>query len=391
MRREEMFKKFLIGKRFSVIQKLFEAKDTKDIKILLITHDDLDGSGPVMVLHMFFNDCIDVIHTNNSDMDFTIRNTAMSEESEKYDAIFITDISCTLETAEEIFSSNIKDKVFLLDHHGTAMELNKYPFAIVAIDNPEDSFSHEYYEDKTTTGKCSATTLIYDFLLYSNSVIHHRIVSSENIEFSEIWCELFTKDNKINEFFDYFCFSIGIFDTWDWVNVFKRNTHDTLLAQQLNDIFYIYGIKMFDKIYIDKVHKNSYKIIDWIDNQEKMLLELENEKITSYVNNKKINCLHKMINGKDYNICYAFAEQYLSQMFEKMQETYPEFSSDNPNGINFYIIVTSNGISFRSRGDYSIDVSKIAKLFGGGGHPQAAGCSLDSEKQKAFIRNLLSV
>lgn len=380
MRREEMFKKFLTGKHFSVIQKLFEAKDTKDIKILLITHDDLDGSGPVMVLHMFFNDCIDVIHTNNSDMDSTIRNTVISEESEKYDAIFITDISCTLETAEEIFSSNIKDKVFLLDHHGTATELNKYPFAIVAIDNPEDSFSHKYYEDKTTTGKCSATTLIYDFLLYSNSVFNQRIAFSEDIEFT-----------KNNEFFDYFCFSIGIFDTWDWVNVFKKNTHDTLLAQQLNDIFYIYGVKMFDKIYIDKVHENSYKIINWIDNQEKMLLELENEKMTLYVNNKKINCLHKMINGKDYNICYAFAEQYLSQMFEKMQETYPEFSSDNPNGINFYMIVASNGISFRSRGDYSIDVSKIAKLFGGGGHPQAAGCSLDSEKQKAFIRNLLSV
>ena len=55
-----------------------------------------------------------------------------------------------------------------------------------------------------------------------------------------------------------------------------------------------------------------------------------------------------------------------------------------------HIVITDQGISFRSRGNNCIDVSEIAKLYGGGGHPQAAGCAINKEAQLSYVKAILN-
>ena len=54
--------------------------------------------------------------------------------------------------------------------------------------------------------------------------------------------------------------------------------------------------------------------------------------------------------------------------------------------INF----SSNGVSFRTRKD-DVNLTKLAKVFNGGGHPKAAGCPIPNELKYNFIDELLDV
>lgn len=183
MLREKLFKKLLTKNRINILENA--------INILLLTHNDLDGSGPVIILNKYF-ELIETIHCSNENMDQIISDNVLNEDIlNSYDAVFITDIHCSKDTADKIneLNKNNQDKIFLLDHHKTAMWLNEYPFAVIETNNPEDSFSHigiriinlYNYKDTGTLGNASATTLLYDFML---SVFRSR--GNDCIDVSEI-------------------------------------------------------------------------------------------------------------------------------------------------------------------------------------------------------------
>lgn len=284
MLREKLFKKLLTKNRINILENA--------INILLLTHNDLDGSGPVIILNKYF-ELIETIHCSNENMDQIISDNVLNEDIlNSYDAVFITDIHCSKDTADKIneLNKNNQDKIFLLDHHKTAMWLNEYPFAVIETNNPEDSFSHigiriinlYNYKDTGTLGNASATTLLYDFMLSVVSIINKK----------------------------------------------KHLPYDL-----------------------------------------------------------------ESIKDKSYTICYCFAEQHLSELFEYMEEKYPPVYLDKNNNsgiIDFYIVITDQGISFRSRGNDCIDVSEIAKLYGGGRHPQAAGCAINKEAQLSYVKAILN-
>lgn len=314
--------------------KLFEKFNSKtflkDEKILLVSHDDMDGYGPEILLRKAFKN-LDVLHVSNKDMDLAILNTL--ERANQYDHIFITDISCSQQTADEIVASEYLDKYILLDHHKTAT-IAEYPFCVIPLENPVDSFSARFYSEKNTTGTPSGTSLTLDFLYHFN---------------------LLDEDKFAEEI----AFTIEAFDTWDWKNVFGN--YD--IAFRLSQLFWAIGGERFVKGFATKTTLFS--------DTDTLILEIEDEKIETYCKTHKSRVIEfvQTIDGKSYECAYAFSTSYHTNFFSYMEKEFPNK--------DIYIIDDGTTYSFRTRKD-DVDVSVIAKKLGGGGHTQAAGAPHDT-------------
>lgn len=320
-------------------------------KVLLITHNDMDGSGPVIIAKSVLGvENVDVIHTTNSDMDKTIKETCYSNYDEtfsKYNVVFITDISCGYDTAREIATKDIDGRLFLLDHHKTALQLNEFPFCFVSVVADDDSILYNY-TDTGIVRKASGTSLFYDML---------RVCGDDIIK------------ARLRKSLSYVTHLISGYDTWDWMYVYNGASE----FNQLDQLFYVLGKNRFEDSFVEKVLLNTTLNINTVFNDmEKMLLELNEEKIADYCKNKgkAVIEITRTFLGREYSIVFVMAEQHLAELFAYMQELFPDK--------DIYVICTGNGLSMRTRKD-DVDVSDIAKLAGGGGHPQAAGVALTNE------------
>jgi len=86
----------------------------RDAKILNICHFDLDGVGSSIVVKNVFKN-VSFIDLKYGQVDIFLKNLDFSE----YDVVLMTDIS---PETEEVF--NLSDKLFLLDHHDSAVRFN---------------------------------------------------------------------------------------------------------------------------------------------------------------------------------------------------------------------------------------------------------------------------
>lgn len=343
-------------------KKIFEKlpKCKQDSKILLLTHTDMDGSGPVVILKTVFGkNNVSVKHCPNSSMSSEITAAVLDDETMKqYDMIIICDISCSEEDAYKINISGNADKLVLLDHHVTALGLNQFSWACVCPDIIDDSYRCKYYPSDTT-GHSSGTSLLYDYLDY---------------------CEVLKGVPNI-EFLKTFVHTITIYDTWDWVYIFDR----TESAKTLSCLFDIYGAEYFEDKYIGKcmnpyLRRNDH--MGLFDETDELFLSIENKKNIEYNKRKETQFVNSKVNiaGRDYNMVYCFADQYLDDIFDRMNEMYPQ--------ADIYCINRGNSLSLRTRKD-GVNVSGIAKLYGGGGHVQSAGIPITAKIQKEYFESIL--
>lgn len=333
--------------------KKFESrKIKKSDKIMLISHSDMDGSGPVIALSTIFSN-FNFIHVSNEKMDEKIKEIAINEEmNNNYDFIFICDISCSLETAKIIEESNVSRKIILLDHHITAKYLNDFSFALVTSEKAEDSFDATFVQKGRNS---SGTTLMVDFLLYKNLL----------------------PTSKFPNLF-ILSYMIGAYDTWDWKNYFNACPSFATLAQ----LFEILGAEEFENRFIFRILLDENNII--FTKEDKLFLKIDDEKKKLYCDSKSKRFieLNETINGREYAILFVTAENYIPFVFEKMQELYPT--------MDMYVIDTGTGYSFRTRKD-GVDVSAIAKIAGGGGHIQASGCSYQPIERITLFKKILKI
>ena len=79
MLREKLFKKLLTKNRINILENA--------INILLLTHNDLDGSGPVIILNKYF-ELVETIHCSNENMEQIISENVLNEDIlNSYDAV----------------------------------------------------------------------------------------------------------------------------------------------------------------------------------------------------------------------------------------------------------------------------------------------------------------
>jgi oligoribonuclease NrnB/cAMP/cGMP phosphodiesterase (DHH superfamily) len=280
----------------------------------LFTHTDLDGIGCAVLATLSFRNNVAIEYCNYDEIDSKVLDFVKFNK-EPINTMYITDISTTEETAKEIDG---KCRIRLFDHHVTATHLNKYPWAVV---------------DTTVCG----TSLFYEHLTGSFKL-------------------------QMNKTLDTFVDLVNSYDTWEWKK--SNNQH----AKMLHDILTILGRDKFIEEYVE-ILKNESDLFpqNFID-----LLKGEDIKRDEYISSKikevvTVSLYEPSINN-NYVVAYVESDKfgYLSELGNKICTSVK---------CDFCAIYTGVNMSLRSIGD--MDVSIIAKRYGGGGHKNAAGCPVD--------------
>ena len=299
--------------------------------IKLFTHTDLDGVSCEILGKIAFEEDINVVRCNYGDIDAKVEEFINS--AEEYDKLFITDISVNKEIADKLLS--ISDKVILLDHHKTALWLNEYPYALVQV------------EDESIGKMCGA------YLFYEYLKKNHK-------EFDD------TPALKL--FIDY----VRMYDTWEW-----KEKYDNIIPKRLNDLMYIDGPNEF----IDKMVYRLGNNLFIFDDTDLMKLQIEQTYINSYITQKNETLMVNDDLFPEYTVGITFADKYISELGNKLCELHPE--------LDFVVLINMStlAVSYRTVKD-DLDLSDIAKRFGGGGHPKASGSRFDASIVNDMLNNI---
>ena len=161
----------------------------------------------------------------------------------------------------------------------------------------------------------------------------------------------------IPQWLDYVVNLIRLYDTWEW------KAEGIEQANNLNTLFYVLGRERFIEHILDSKHK----LFDEVD---MLLINCENDRKKAYIKEKKNDVYASYFKGIKF--CVLFAEQYTSVLADELKDEYDVI----------VIISDMKGtMSFRSK---EYDVSKLAKLFGGGGHKNAAGANSGEVSLQAY-------
>lgn len=287
---------------------------------------------------------VDVEYCDYNEINDKVSSFIEKEEYLNYDRIFITDISVNDKVAILIDSNiNIKHKLHLVDHHGTALWLaERYNWAHVRTEESNLFPSLEPLEGSSRDKvMASGTSLLYKFL---------RNKHIPNIE----------PNPKLKSFVEV----VRRFDTWEWHNIYKSEH-----PKRLNDLLYLIGRENF----VERFYNNPMPTFD--DSEEK-LLGVEQYRINKYIWRMKQNVKFAplLVDGKEYKVAWLFAEQYGSLLGNAIAE-------EHGDSIDFVALIdmSCNKVSLRGIHDH-INLGKdIARHFGGGGHPRASGFEITNK------------
>lgn len=293
----------------------------------LISDGDLDGSGAIVVAKKLFPNITYVSIKNRADIDSVLTDAILSK---KYSTILMADCSpSSLETIELINTFVEKGNEFvLLDHHKTALHLNEYSWSKVKVET--NGFKH------------SGTELIYNY-------------------FKELGVDV----SDLSEFVEF----VRCYDTWDWFD------KGIAVAEKLNRLYWFLGVEEFTTNIINKINSNS----PIFNNEDSIILNAIEKLDNQYIEERKT--MFETINYNGLNVAVIFSDRCVSQLGNII-------CRENDN-IDFCCIVdlNRNKCSMRSI-EGKTDVSLIAKRYGGGGHAQASGFTMNPESKKELLKNI---
>ena len=251
-------------------------------------------------------------------------NDNVKNNLDKYDFIYVVDLNISEELADFI-EENYKEKIMIIDHHLSCNNMNKYSFIEV---NAE--------------GKESGTSLYYKYLLnnYNNNLL--------NRESTKMLVE-----------------HVRTMDIYDFSKTSKEE------AEKLEMIFKIYGKDRF----IDKFYNVIINDLELYSKEDLNLVELEKERIKRYIEEKEF--MEISLDNKRVGV--VFAERYISELGNYLINKYDYLD---------YIVLINMDKKISYRGNGKVDLSVIAKKFGGGGHINAAGNCLPSGLKEKVIKEI---
>ena len=354
----------------------------RDVKLnlMMFTDADLDGIGCAVAIKELTKNYPDV----KVDIKFSGRKIYKefqefldNKEYDKYDFIFVTDLSISKEQAETVLRTvsadpstkglfkkkrMLSEKIIILDHHNTALWLNEYPFANVIID----------YEGENGIEPTSGTLLTY---MYLNTIFSDTF-------FGEPLLQDFYENEKLA--LEAFVYMVRDYDTWRW------RANNDLVPKRFNDWFLDGGIPRIMDLY-------KGLLLELANNQQEYIKDgriislpsfIENElkyidaKIEEYIN----KALKRMttIDTQYGRIGIMFAEQYTSELGNKASELNPD--------LKFIAMYNGDRFSLRTiRDDIKLgtDVAKH-QASNGGGIDKAAGFSIDSNIIEEALKMLFN-
>jgi len=225
-------------------------------RIKLFTHTDLDGVGCAVVARHVYGDAVDIEYCDYHNVNEKV--SAFLDDPlalDSHDAIYITDISVNETIAARIDEDG--RNWTLLDHHETALWLNRYAWATVTV---------------ASCGiKRSGTELFYAGQV--DDYVWHPLLD--------------------------FALTVQSYDTWDWARTGDQ------AAKDLNDLFWLIGRDRFlDRFVADPTVT--------LTDSERMLLSIERDRIDAY-KAAKLRQLTVMQIGA-HTVGIVFADRYQSEL-----------------------------------------------------------------------------
>lgn len=225
--------------------------------IKLFTHTDLDGYGCALVArHFLGSENVDVSYcqygTDTNSLNYKLKEFMSNRDHEKFDIVYITDLSPSEEVADMI-QQTMSSKVIMLDHHDSAKTLatcGKYPWAQVITHKDSSHLS-------------CATWLLYDYFQKAG-----QLEEEEDLE--KIFLSL------QGEFLSLLVEKIRRYDTWEWKRIYLDKE-----AEELNMLFYLYGGPVFVNVFLERIGSYSdenVSIISLFTPEEKFLLKWDRER-----------------------------------------------------------------------------------------------------------------
>lgn len=341
-----------IGATFAKLPKL-----TPTQRILLLTHDDADGSGCAVLFRLIFPN-ITVQHCGNKSASRMILNSVIQEDiASNYDFIIATDISCTPADAERISHHHNRKKLMILDHHDSALDINQYPWAVISPMIPTNSYRTEYFPiEIIDKAHSSGTSLVYDYLEYCG--LTDRI------------CNLWYLKKMVH--------TIASYDTWDWFDLLDKDKS----FSEFHKLHNLYGTKIYEDEMVKRC--SNHLQIELFTETDNMLLEIENSKIHQHLTwvapQMRTGTFQPDNSDRIYSIVTCNTPNYPQETFEYMKRNYPD--------TDLYIINFGTGISIRTTNP-DIHVGKLLQPLGGGGHPGAGGIQHSSRNIYRLIEDTL--
>lgn len=315
---------------------------SRETKVKLFSHTDLDGVGCGILGHLAFGKNLDVEYCDYKDINERVEFFLNEVNTKEYKRVFITDISVNQKVADRIDKMNEELPFHLLDHHITADWLNEYRWAHVT-DSQISSHTNQFILSGDTC-KSSGTSLFFEWL-----VNHQCIIPTDSIqEFTEL---------------------VRRWDTWEWSTMY-----DDRKAKQLNDLLSLYGRNDFFDNFTDRLERKSHFVE--FDGVDTFLLERHQQEIDRYTKRKIKALVVKQIG--ELSVGIVTMEKFFSEVGNNICNEREDIDLVAMLNLDY------NSVSFRTVKD-DVDVSAFAQQFGGGGHPKASGCPLpDGIKEQLF-------
>lgn len=302
--------------------------------IKLFTHTDLDGVGCAILSKLAFGDEVDIEYCGYDDIDARVWEFISMDTVDEFDSVYITDISIKNEDTIKVINESLASKFRLFDHHKTAEHLNKYDWCNVTI--------------KRNGIKTCGVDLFYEWLMACGHIHDSKAMRK-------------------------FVGAVTAYDTWAWKDAVVPAWGKTV--KEFNDLLYILGRDNF----IDRclTRLRGYKYTTDFSKMERELLDRRQAEIDAYIDKKE----------KEFNVVclgdkkgmVVFADIFISELGNTLCERHPIY--------DFIAIIDLDAgkVSYRTTIE-NMDVSEIAKVYGGGGHKASAGHTFDAALQEEIIR-----
>lgn len=292
------------------------------------THTDLDGVGCAILSKYMYDENpeidLDIKYCNYDTINEEVTQLLdeIGENNKKHRLILITDISVNEEVAQRLDKLRLCDKlciVMMFDHHQLSREIRSYEWATVDSSgaNCGISLMYNYFFKDAPEGGGAA---IFDFV--------------RNVKLYDLW-------------------------------LFDPETH--CIPLEYNMLLYTFGKTYFEELILHELFLYKDRPISFSTGWVRSFLDEQYALIEEYLEKKSKEA--QDVTFKDYKGKYVFAEKDQSRLGNRILKDYPEadFAA---------IIAAPNYVSLRSRKD-GVNVGEdIAKYFGGGGHPAAAGYTM---------------
>lgn len=306
------------------------------MKVLLFTHSqDIDGMGCAILARKAFGEYT-LVPTKTFDITANVKRYIDDKSIYEYDKVFVTDL-CIKEPLLGIIDNNdmLKEKIIVLDHHKTEIEEgnNKYSFVNIIVE--ENGI------------KVSGTKLFYEYLI-NNGYLTKTSVLDELVEWTRQY------------------------DVWDWK---KNNNYE---ARKLHILFEILGYEKYLELINYKV--DNLDSIIYNDYEKSVISKFEKD-LEDSINKclKDIKTISLKIEDNEYNVGYIKCPY-------KYRNDVNEIIIRNGNidiDVIGMIMTDIDTVSYRQIKD--IDISVIAKYFGGKGHRNAASNPQNNDKFKSIL------